>query len=203
MWQGSLVSTSLLMADGSCSGSFAGCGKLITLSVWDVEWLFYFDMFLRYGLRWLSLIHQMMLRLLLDLIIYFDQKCWFSISLPWTIFRLMILQYLPWFALGIAIYQASRRQEAPSRRWSTITAICAIPTLAGIESIAVGLLFVVSALLVRLAAAGRLLCCVIGPLCGFASFLTGCICCMKISTGAVNSSWVPWGFRPPPLPWSR
>lgn len=122
----------------------------------EVELLFYFGMFLLYRLRWLSRIHQMILGLLVVKIIYFILERWFNISLPWMLFRLMILQYIPWFALGIAIYQASSRQDAASRRWPAITATCAVLTLALTESIAVGLLSVVFALAVWLAAAGRL-----------------------------------------------
>jgi len=122
----------------------------------EVELLFYFGMFLLYRLRWLSRIHQMILGLLVVRIIYFVLERWFNISLPWMLFRLMILQYIPWFALGIAIYQASSRQDAASRRWPAITATCAVLTLALTDSIAVGLLSVVFALVVWLAAAGRL-----------------------------------------------
>lgn len=122
----------------------------------EVELLFYFGMFLLYRLRWLSRVHQMILGLLLVRIIYFVLERWFNISLPWMLFRLMILQYIPWFALGIAIYQASSRHDAASGRWSAITATCAVLTLALTESITVGLLSVVFALVVWLAAAGRL-----------------------------------------------
>ena len=122
----------------------------------EVELLFYFGMFLLYRLRWLSRIHQMILGLLVVKITYFVLERWFNISLPWMLFRLMILQYIPWFALGIAIYQASSRQDATSRRRSAITATCAVLTLALTESIAVGVLSVVFALVVWLAAAGRL-----------------------------------------------
>lgn len=122
----------------------------------EVELLFYFGMFLLYRLRLLSRIHQMILGLLVVRIIYFVLEHGFNISLPWMIFRLMILQYIPWFALGIAIYLTTRRHDAASRRWSVMTATSAVLTLALTESIAVGLLSIVFALVVWLAAAGRL-----------------------------------------------
>lgn len=53
----------------------------------------------------------------------------FGIDLPWTISRFLILQYIPWFALGISIYLASSRHGTFSRRGPALTASCAILSL--------------------------------------------------------------------------
>ena len=122
----------------------------------EVELLFYFGMFVLYRLRLLWWIHQALLGLLMLKIIYFVLERWFAISLPWMIFRLLILQYIPWFALGISIYLTTSRHDAASKRQSAVTATSAVLTLMLTESVPVGLLSVGFALVVWLAATGRM-----------------------------------------------
>jgi peptidoglycan/LPS O-acetylase OafA/YrhL len=122
----------------------------------EVELLFYGGMFLLYRLHLLSRIHHVLLGLVVVRIIYFVLEHRFAISLPWMIYRLLILQYIAWFALGISIYQVTSRQDLASRRQAAFTAGCAVLSLSLTESITVGLLSMVFALVVWLAAAGRL-----------------------------------------------
>jgi peptidoglycan/LPS O-acetylase OafA/YrhL len=122
----------------------------------EVELLFYLGMFLLYRLRLLLWIHHALLGLLMVKIIYFVLERWFGISLPWMVSRLLILQYIPWFALGISIYLTTSRHDAASKHQSAVTATSAVLALVLTESVTVGLLSVVFALVVWLAAAGRL-----------------------------------------------
>ncbi len=70
----------------------------------EVELLFYCGMFFLYRIQRLDLIHWALLGLLALRVIYFALAQGFGIELSWTISRLLILPYIPWFALGIAIY---------------------------------------------------------------------------------------------------
>ena len=76
----------------------------------EVELLFYCGMLLLYRLQWLNRVHQVLLALLLLRLGYYVAEHQFGINLPWIMFRLMILQYIPWFALGISIYLATNRR---------------------------------------------------------------------------------------------
>lgn len=122
----------------------------------EVELLFYFGMFFLYRLGMLWQIHQVLFGLMVLRVIYFLLERWFGINLPWVIFRLMILQYIPWFAFGIAIYLTMSHRDTTAWRWSAFTAASAALTLALTESLFVGLLSMVFAALVWLAAVGRL-----------------------------------------------
>jgi peptidoglycan/LPS O-acetylase OafA/YrhL len=122
----------------------------------EVELLFYFGMFLLYRLGMLRQIHQVLFGLMVLRVVYFVLEHWLGINLPWVMFRLLILQYIPWFALGIAIYLAASQRDPTSWRWPVFTAASAALTLALTESLFVGLLSMAFAALVWLAAAGRL-----------------------------------------------
>ena len=121
----------------------------------EVELLFYCGMFLLYRLRRLHLIHYALLSLLALRLTYFVLERAFGIELSWTISRLLILKYIPWFALGIAIYQATSRREANAWRQPAITAICAVLTLLIVDIPLVALLAILLASAVFLAARGR------------------------------------------------
>lgn len=121
----------------------------------EVELLFYCGMLLLYRLRQLNHIHHVLLGLLALKLLYFVLERSFSIDLPYIIFRLLILKYIPWFALGISIYLAASRREATSWRWPALTATSAIATLLVTESLFVGTLALSLAAAVWLAATGR------------------------------------------------
>lgn len=122
----------------------------------EVELLFYCGMFLLYRIKRLGNIHVALFGLLLLRVVYYVLEHQFGINLPWIIFRLMILQYIPWFALGISVYQLAHRKETGIWQPAACTATLAVTTLFVCESAAIALLAVVFASTVFLAANGRL-----------------------------------------------
>lgn len=101
----------------------------------EVELLFYSGMFLLYRVNCLTWIHRFLLGLLLLRLTYYLLEKHFGISLPWIVFRLLILQYIPWFALGISVYMATHRNSMGAFLSSAWTAALATATLWICESI--------------------------------------------------------------------
>lgn len=121
----------------------------------EVELLFYCGMFFLYRIQRLDLIHWALLGLLALRVIYFALAQGFGIELSWTISRLLILPYIPWFALGIAIYLVTSHRHPGEWRWPAQTAALAVVTLAIVDSLSVALLAVGLGAAVFLAASGR------------------------------------------------
>lgn len=121
----------------------------------EVEMLFYVGMFTLYRLRWLGQIHWALLGLLALRLQYVLMDKAFGIDLPWIAFRFLILQYIPWFSLGICIYQLGL-QHRTRHRQALFTAAVAVLTLVLAESIWIGTLAVVFGSLIYLATQGRL-----------------------------------------------
>lgn len=130
----------------------------------EVEMLFYGGMLLLYRLKWLGAIHTALFGLLALRVVYFVLEKYFGISLPWTIYRLLILQYIPWFALGISVYQLVKRHRTDACRPAAITVLLAIATLLLCESTVMALLGVVFATAAFTAASGRFGLLRLGPL---------------------------------------
>ena len=122
----------------------------------EVELLFYFGMFLLYRLKWLGQVHLALFGLMLLRLVYYVFEHQFAIHLPWIIFRLTILQYIPWFSLGISIYLATSRHGSGTWRVPACTAAMAIIVLLICESLFVGCLAVALATSLFLAASGHL-----------------------------------------------
>lgn len=122
----------------------------------EVELLFYCGMFLLCSLHRLDRVHQVLFGLLMLRVVYFLLEKYFGISLPWIIYRLMILQYVPWFALGISVYLITNRRGAGAWRLPAQTSAAAIVTLLVCESAFVAALAAGLATAVLLAASGRL-----------------------------------------------
>lgn len=122
----------------------------------EVELLFYCGMLLLYRTKHLDKIQLALFGLLSLRVIYYILEHQFGINLPWMIFRLMILQYIPWFALGISVYLLVNQRNTGVWRPAARTAALAIMTLLVCESMAVALLAVAFASAVFLAASGRL-----------------------------------------------
>jgi peptidoglycan/LPS O-acetylase OafA/YrhL len=121
----------------------------------EVELLFYAMMLFAFRVGALAHIHRLLLGLLALRLLYLALARFAGIDLSWTLSRLLILDYIAWFALGICIYQLVHRQ---STRWPAaplLTAATSIVTLAWGQSLAVGLLAVALASLVWAAAADR------------------------------------------------
>ncbi len=122
----------------------------------EVELLFYCGMFLVYRMKWLNRVHQILFALLLLRVSYYVLEHKFGINLPWIMFRLMILQYIPWFALGISIYLATNRHGANKWHLPALTCSMALGTLWICESTFIAVLAAVLALTVFLAANSKL-----------------------------------------------
>ena len=122
----------------------------------EVELLFYIGMFTLYRLRWLDEIHWVLLGFLALRLLYVVMAKGFGIDLPWIAFRLLILQYIPWFTVGICIYQLTRQRRVQADAWPLATAAAAVLTLVIAESVVMGVLAVLFGLLVYAAALGKL-----------------------------------------------
>ena len=122
----------------------------------EVEMLFYMGMFSLYRLGRLHQILPVLLGLLALRLLYVVMAKLFGIDLPWIAFRLLILQYIPWFTLGICTYQLSAHKQTTGRTFTLITGGAALLTLLVSESPAVAGLALVFALLVYAATLGRL-----------------------------------------------
>lgn len=154
---GKLVSTGTALANMAMLHGLFGVGHVDGV-YWtlEVELLFYCGMLLLYRLKWLDRLHFALFALLFLRLGYYMLARWFSIDLPWIIFRLAILQYLPWFALGISIYLATNRRGPHRWRVPALTSAMAIATLWVCESTFVAVLAVGLATAVFLAARGNL-----------------------------------------------
>ena len=122
----------------------------------EVELLFYFGMFFLFRIRRLNRIHEALMALLAVRLLYFFMQRVFGIDLPWILFRLSILAYIPWFAIGISIYLATSRKGIGQWKAPAGTAAMAILTLLIVESVGFAALALAMAATVFLAASGRL-----------------------------------------------
>ena len=118
----------------------------------EVELLFYIGMLLLYRLGQLHRVHLVLLGLMALRLLYFVLEHGYGISLPWFLFRMLILQYIAWFVLGICIYQVTSRTGPKAWRWPALSLIFALWTLGVTESFDVVALAVFFLLMVWLAA---------------------------------------------------
>ncbi|WP_088283362.1 acyltransferase [Ideonella sp. A 288] len=122
----------------------------------EVELLFYVGMFTLYRLNWLKHIHWALAALVTVMWVYFLAARFAGIELSWTLSRLLILPYIAWFSLGVAIYLALNPRDAVDRPRSLLLAGYALVTMAFVQSMFVGGLACALAGLVYLAASGRI-----------------------------------------------
>ena len=108
-----------------------------------------------YRFQRLQLIHHVLLGLLALRLLYFVLERQFGIELSWTVSRLLILGYIPWFSLGISIYLATSRHADGAWKQPALTAACAVLSLLIVDSLFVAWLAVVLGTTVFLAASGR------------------------------------------------
>lgn len=93
----------------------------------EIELLFYCGALLLYGVGWLQRIHWVIYGLLLLRLTYHLADIWYGLDLPWIVSHLLILEHLPWFTCGIALYRLSKQEGAQKQNISLI--ICAILSL--------------------------------------------------------------------------
>lgn len=160
--------THLLGLPGKLVDVATACGNLIMIHgllriphvdgvYWtlEVEMLFYCGMFVLYRFHRLHRIHAVLLGLLALRLTYFVLERGFGIDLPWTLSRLLILKYIPWFALGISIYLTISRDGAGKWRPPALTAACAIMNLLIVDSLSLAVLATALAAIVLMAARNR------------------------------------------------
>lgn len=122
----------------------------------EVELMFYIGMFIMFRSGRMHHLVPVLMALLALRIAYAALARGFGIDLPWTLSRVLILQYLPWFCLGICIHRfVGPLLAGGRRRWQALAA-AAVLTLALTEGVATGVLAIALGLLVWGAAAGRL-----------------------------------------------
>ncbi|MBV9889622.1 MAG: acyltransferase, partial [Rhizobacter sp.] len=122
----------------------------------EVELLFYAGMFLLYLSGRLRQIEWFLIALLGVRIAYDLLERFAGISLPWTLYRLLILQYLPWFGIGIALYMRVHPTGEADRKKSNLILFASICTLFLAESLLLATLSCFLGACVYLAATGRL-----------------------------------------------
>ena len=122
----------------------------------EVELLFYFGMFMLYRSGRLHRVLEAMLLLLGLRLVYVLLDRAFGVELSWTLSRLLILKYIPWFALGIAIYGLVHPSPRHTLRRCLWQVAAALLTLFIADSPFMAGLAVVLGLLVYGAASGRL-----------------------------------------------
>lgn len=123
----------------------------------EVELYFYCGMLLLFLCGGMHRVFEATAALLLVRWAYFVAHAAWGVDLSFTVGRLLILKQLPWFVLGIAIYVIT--QTGASRlehRRALAAAVFALVTLAVTDSLMLGALAAALAVLVWLAAGGRL-----------------------------------------------
>jgi peptidoglycan/LPS O-acetylase OafA/YrhL len=122
----------------------------------QVELTFYFWMLMLLLSGKLEKVHYALYTLIGLRLVYFATEHLAGISLPWKIYALLILDQIPWFAIGITLYRLSFHADRPSARFDRTTLLIAVAALAVVESPTVALLALALAALVYGAVRGHL-----------------------------------------------
>ena len=91
----------------------------------EVELLFYVMALLAFQFRLIPKLHLLIAMMLLARAIYFLSASILHVDLPWIIYRLLILKFIPWFAAGIMIYRIASNYGTPRRDFMILSA-CAL-----------------------------------------------------------------------------
>jgi peptidoglycan/LPS O-acetylase OafA/YrhL len=121
----------------------------------EVELLFYAAMLALYASGRLHATHLWLWALLAMRLAYHVAAVGFGYDASWTLSRILILKYIPWFALGIVIYWQTTDATA-NRMRSGSTVVLAIGCLAIVDGWGLAMLAAALGLLVWAAATGRL-----------------------------------------------
>lgn len=122
----------------------------------EVELLFYAWALLAFGTRQLSRIHVAISALLVLRLTYFTFEQLLDVRLSYTIERLLILQYIPWFACGIMIYRLTAKDQFKSTPLDIAVLISSILIIGIVNSFGVGVLAAALSFTVWAAATGYL-----------------------------------------------
>ena len=120
----------------------------------EVELLFYAGMLGLFMTRSLHRIH-LALVVLIGLKLTYHVAASFGVTLSWTVSRLLILNFIPWFALGICVHQTVTAMSRPGAAcW--VTALAALGCIGFVDGWILSATALLLASLVWGAAAGRL-----------------------------------------------
>ncbi|MCG2577760.1 acyltransferase [Dechloromonas sp. XY25] len=122
----------------------------------EVELLFYAGMFVLMMTSRLRYVHGVLFALLAIRVIYFVALQFFGISLPWIIYRYLIIGQIAWFAIGMAIYRVTFHSKEKNSWLDWSAASAAVSVLAIVESPGIAGMAIVFGGLVWGAANGRL-----------------------------------------------
>ena len=120
----------------------------------EVEMLFYAGMLLVFSTGRLRQVHTFFWALLALRLAYEIVLLAFGVDLSWTLSRILILKYIPWFALGVCVYQTAMARSLS--RQVVITVLAALGCLAVVDGMGLALLAAALAALAWAAAAGHL-----------------------------------------------
>lgn len=122
----------------------------------EVELLFYVGMFILLTTSRLRHVHGILFALLAIRIVYFVAQQYFGISLPWMIYRFLIIGQIAWFAIGMAMYRVTFHAGERNSWLDWAVALAAVIVLAIVESLGIAGLAVVFGGFVLAAAKGKL-----------------------------------------------
>ena len=122
----------------------------------EVELLFYTGMFLLFMRGQLHRVYWAMGLLLLARLAYHLASTLFAVDFSWMLYRLTILKYIPWFALGIFVYQTAANRSRAGDRQARVIALAALACLWVVDGWPLAALALVLTSLVWGAARGRL-----------------------------------------------
>ena len=122
----------------------------------EVELLFYAGMFLLFVSGQLRRVYWAVGLLLLARLAYHLASTGFGIDFSWMLYRLTILKYIPWFALGIFVYQTAVSPSRSGDRPARVVALAALACLWVVDGWPLATLALVLTALVWGAASGHL-----------------------------------------------
>lgn len=122
----------------------------------EVELLFYAGMFLLFMRGQLHRVYWAVGLLLLARLGYHLAATGLGVDLSWTLYRLTILKFIPWFALGIFVYQTAVNGVRTDDGLARVVALASLLCLWVVDGWALAALALVLTALVWAAASGRL-----------------------------------------------
>jgi peptidoglycan/LPS O-acetylase OafA/YrhL len=122
----------------------------------EVELLFYAGMLALFMRGQLVRVHTWLWLALGLRLVYHLALEWAGVNLPWTIYRFLILAYIPWFALGVAAFLTVHPRDAQDPRKSLALALGAVTLIALTAGAAEGMLAAVLVWVVFAAATRKL-----------------------------------------------
>jgi peptidoglycan/LPS O-acetylase OafA/YrhL len=120
----------------------------------EIEILFYCWALLSFEMGWLKRVHVLFAVLFLARLVYFWCHRYLALDLPVLLYRVLMLEYIPWFGAGTMIYRLTNRSDTRSRDFGMLGAAVAVIVIA--EGYRLGALIVALSALLYGAATGML-----------------------------------------------